>query len=465
VLVPFAPPVERTLPWLYAQCSGDWILRLDDDEVPSQALLDGLRELAADDVTHVWLPRRWLHGDGYLDAYPWVPDFQLRLTVNDPRLVRFPGVTHVPLEVAGAARYADAPLYHLDLLRPLQERLDKAAAYEQARPGLRLAGRAFNHALYVPETVSAPVAEVPAADASLIRRVLDAPVAALTGTDALRRATRAEIDALWPRGEQPLDAELVLRSAPSRLTAGERAPVVLEVHNRAATPLAPPAVQVGSRWDGGTPGIWTALPAVVGAGATETVVATVQAPPEPGRHVLELDLVQGDTRWLGRPVRAEVDVKPRVRVGVLVRDATRDHARALADAIVRSDPSLEPVFVGAPSDGYPGVPGPEVTTGLAAGSRKLRSFLTAARRVRALRRAPDALELDALVLSGLEATTLLERWTDLAAVQLAADRALPILVPQPPAARGALDRFLLGRLVRTDGVAVGVPLEEFLDRV
>ena len=27
--------VERILPWLNEQCRGDWILRLDDDELPS----------------------------------------------------------------------------------------------------------------------------------------------------------------------------------------------------------------------------------------------------------------------------------------------------------------------------------------------------------------------------------------------------------------------------------------------
>ena len=35
VRMPYEPPPERTLPWLYAQCTGDWILKLDDDEVPS----------------------------------------------------------------------------------------------------------------------------------------------------------------------------------------------------------------------------------------------------------------------------------------------------------------------------------------------------------------------------------------------------------------------------------------------
>src|SRR4051812_13963847 len=34
--------------WIQHQCSADWILRLDDDEVPSRALLDALPELMAE---------------------------------------------------------------------------------------------------------------------------------------------------------------------------------------------------------------------------------------------------------------------------------------------------------------------------------------------------------------------------------------------------------------------------------
>src|SRR5207244_2565755 len=78
-------------PWLHAQCGSDWILNLDDDEVPSGALLAHLQELLGVDVTHWWLPRRWLVGDVgmFLDEPPWVPDYQLRLYRNDPATLRF----------------------------------------------------------------------------------------------------------------------------------------------------------------------------------------------------------------------------------------------------------------------------------------------------------------------------------------------------------------------------------------
>src|SRR4051794_37653451 len=39
------PPTEspdQPIPWLFGQCSGQWILNIDDDEVPSPALLEML---------------------------------------------------------------------------------------------------------------------------------------------------------------------------------------------------------------------------------------------------------------------------------------------------------------------------------------------------------------------------------------------------------------------------------------
>ena len=471
VRVAYAPPPERLLPWLYAQCTGDWILKLDDDEVPSAALLSGLREAADPSVTHVWFPRRWLFdsADTYLDATPWVPDFQLRLSVNDSRLVRFPGVLHVPIEVAGPARYVDAPIYHLDLLRPHAERERKARDYERERPGLRAAGLAFNHAFYVPELSDAPRARTPEDDRALVAAVLEAPASEAAAQPDLPQVTREEIDAFWPRGALDYTADLTLRTAPPRLDAGERAQVELELANRGSSALQPLAVHVGSRWDGAV-GAWTALPAAVGPGETALIVASVVAPLEPGEHTLQLELVHDGVRWFGAPVELTVEVVQRRRVGILVREATRTRALPLAELVVRTVPALEPVLVGAADGGgYPTTAGPEarVTAGLEPGVRKLRSFALAARRVRALRREDDVLPVDALVLPALDATTLLERWTDVAAARLAADRGAPILLPPAPPARGLLDRLLLRRLLQTPGVRLGGEdeLPDFLSRL
>lgn len=472
VRIPYEPPPERLLPWLYAQCGGDWILKLDDDEVPSAAFLEGLRAAADPSVTHVWFPRRWLFGGAgaYLDARPWVPDFQLRLSVNDSRLVRFPGVLHVPIEVVGPARYSETPIYHLEVLRPRAERELKVRDYERERPGLRAGGLAFNHAFYLPELSDPPLAQTPAEDRVLVEAVVAAPAPAAGPPPDLPHATRDEIDALWLRRPVDYAADLTVRTAPRRLESGERAQIELALVNRGSTAILPPAVQIGSRWDGVTLGVWTSLPDAVEPGESALVVASVVAPVEPGKHILELDLVHDGVRWFGVPVALEVEVARRRKVGILVREATRTRALPLAEEIVRAAPALQPVLIGTDdAGGYATTAGPEarVTAGLAPGRRKLRSFALAARRVRALRREVDVLPVDALVLPALDATTLLERWTDLAAARLAADRGAPILLSPPPAARGLLDRLLLRRLLRTPGVRVGgeEDLADFLSRL
>src|SRR3954453_8614787 len=42
--------------WLHEQCTGDWILRLDHDELPSARLVEVLPQLTEDrEVTHYWI--------------------------------------------------------------------------------------------------------------------------------------------------------------------------------------------------------------------------------------------------------------------------------------------------------------------------------------------------------------------------------------------------------------------------
>jgi hypothetical protein len=52
---------ESVLARVFEQCSEEWILRLDGDEVVSTALTDALPELLASDLLQVHLERRWLY--------------------------------------------------------------------------------------------------------------------------------------------------------------------------------------------------------------------------------------------------------------------------------------------------------------------------------------------------------------------------------------------------------------------
>src|SRR5262249_47429676 len=57
--------LERHLGWLFAQCSGDWIMRVDGDETPSQAFLRRLPGLLRERrIQQVWTANAWLFGEG-----------------------------------------------------------------------------------------------------------------------------------------------------------------------------------------------------------------------------------------------------------------------------------------------------------------------------------------------------------------------------------------------------------------
>jgi hypothetical protein len=335
----YAEPVDRPLPWLHAECRGDWVLTVDDDEIPSAGLLAELRALvAAPDVTHYWLPRRWLWPDAtsYLAESPWRPDYQARLVANDARLLRFPNETHRPIEVLGPGRYLEHGLYHADcIVNALERRKAKAAKYERLRPGKRLAGRPLNHAFYLPEQrPDARTAPVAPEDAALIARVLEAADAAErahVAPPAVPAATREEIDRHWwgrTLGEGAYRARLTLVAADETLTVGEQRTVDVRVENLGDTTWpwgkdAEPEIRLAYRWygaDGGAvvrDGLRTPFPADVPPGASALVPVHVVAPALAGPFRLVVDLVHEHVRWFECGVESEVRVVPAERVAVL----------------------------------------------------------------------------------------------------------------------------------------------------
>ena len=155
LLVPFPGNFGAMYGWLRTQCSGRWILQLDLDEIPAAGLAEEVvATIEAGDVTHAWLPRRWLHPDAstWLAQWPWRPDYALRLVRNDPALLRFPGLLHCTVRALGPCRYLRCALYHADLLlTDRRAREHKLAEYEREMPGFVIDGRPLNEAYYLPE--------------------------------------------------------------------------------------------------------------------------------------------------------------------------------------------------------------------------------------------------------------------------------------------------------------------------
>jgi hypothetical protein len=328
LVVPFPGVFSRLYAWLVSECAGSWILQLDHDEVPARGFAAEVREtIAAGDVTHGWVRRRWLYPDRehYLAQWPWRPDYLPRLLRNDPALLRFPALVHGIVSVLGPRRYLREPLYHADLLlTDAAARERKCAAYEAALPGLVIDGRSTNEAYYLPERQAGlRLAPVPAQDAAAVGALLDADAPAPGGRPAVtvEHRTLAEItlrDENRVLHDDDYRAALTLLEDDLRLVCGEWRTFDVEVANLGTTPWpggmeARPQIRLAQRWreagGGLREGARTGLPAPLQPGARMVVPLEVLGPAAPGTHEIEIDLVHEEVRWFGAPIHARLDVR------------------------------------------------------------------------------------------------------------------------------------------------------------
>jgi hypothetical protein len=353
----YREPVDRPLRWLFSLCRGDWILNLDDDEIPAAELLQAVPALVgAPDVTHYWLLRRWLWPDqgSWIAEHPWSTDYQLRLVRNDPLLLRFPSETHRPLEALGPHRFLRLPLYHADLLlKPLAEREAKARRYEGLRPGKRVAGGPLNHVFHLPERRPGLRTEpLPEADRELVRAVLDATAVGSEPRVAVTRSSTEEIDQLWAGRETEHEARLELLDEPERLLEAEQRTFDVRVQNLGSVvwpwgERGEPEVRLSYQWldrDGNVLeyGLRTPFPADLGPGGSQVVPVHVLAPSRAGRYRLRFDLVHEHVAWFGCGVEREVEVAQTLRVALLGDEAAVE--RTLAE-LAEEAPEFEPTVL------------------------------------------------------------------------------------------------------------------------
>jgi hypothetical protein len=349
VLFPHCAPSDRPIAWLHGLCSGEWIFNIDDDEVPSRALLAELPALArSTDVTHAWIARRWLYPDTatFIDEAPWCTEYQLRLVRSDPRSLQFSDEFHRPIVCDGPMRFVEAPLWHLDTaVNSREQRLAKAVAYERARPGMRVGAFSHNTGFYVPELRGdLLLAPVPPDDVCLIEGVLAARAPA-GGAGSVEHAGRAQIDGAWPGEPHPsslYDARIELVPPPGPLVAGVRQTITARLTNLGDRPWPRGgAITVGVRWDGATEGVRSSLPARVAPGATIALPVHVDPPAGAHTRLLEVDLVHEHVRWFGKTTRLTVEVTPRRQVAIVGSGEPLDEVlRALLLV-----PAVEPVIL------------------------------------------------------------------------------------------------------------------------
>ena len=327
----FEWPPARYIAWIHHQCSADWILRLDDDELPGQDLLDALPALV-EDRRHscIWLPRRHLFPDldRYLASHPWSPDYQARLVRNVPGLWRFDGRAHHAAEVLGEhRREPGAAVYHLRYACTTEERrVATVESFERALPGQMTEAYPVN-ALYLPERWSGVrTVGVPEPDRDLIAAVAVPARAPERPAPPHALAAVADVDRFnmsRPIGEDAYAAEIRILPARPALFAGALAYVETSVRNLGREHLPPahqaaPLIRLAYRWlsaDGAERvvpnGLRTPFEETVPPGQETVVMLAVAAPEAPGDYVLEVDVVHELVRWFGAAARMPVTVEPR----------------------------------------------------------------------------------------------------------------------------------------------------------
>jgi len=325
----FCVSVERAMAWGHAQCRGEWVLRIDGDEVASPALIRALPQLIAQrDAIQYHIPRRWLFPDAgrWLNELPWFPDYQNRLVRNDATLW-FHGLTHSGAYQALPARYIETPIYHLDILLLSQAELAaKNRRREANRPGILAPGGGSVVRFYMPERYARLEPDpVPADDLAAIRAVLDAVDVPQHVSRPVPLAGRDEIDRWWnwrqpPPGAYRARLEIIERD--HRMTAGDGRMIHLRITNLGVETWPwgleqRPEIRISYRWlnrDGTLrvpEGLRTPFPCSVRPGEQVIVPVGVVAPDEPGDFILEFDLVHELVRWFDCPLRINMAVLPK----------------------------------------------------------------------------------------------------------------------------------------------------------
>ena len=320
------PTIEPGLAWMFQQCTEEWILRLDGDEVASTALTDALPRLIASDLLQVHVERRWLFPDSkrFIHQDPWWPDYQTRLLRNTPIALQVVGKIHGGMIHVHPSRFVDLPIYHLErLLVDKTERASKTDDYEGMSPGLLLPnGRGINETYYYPERQGAlQLSPVPSEDLERIESVLEASTSGEQSPSiGLPAASRATLGRVWDRREVLAGAYRakleLLKPLPKSARARSVLPAVILVANLGdeTWPFGSgePAIRLSYRWFDGAgqtiDGHRTEFPHSMPPGEETIVPLQVRVPDTPGSYELHIDIVHESVRWFDAPIVAHMDV-------------------------------------------------------------------------------------------------------------------------------------------------------------
>ncbi len=226
---------EQYLPWLHSLCSGEWVFRIDGDEVPSAALVDVLGALpGAEDVLQYRLPRRWWSVVPTTGSLKTRGRLTTRSGSSETTLGRFAFAARSTstAESLLPARYIETPVYHLALLvTSIEERERRVGRYE----ALPAAGPIDNATVYLPERLDAPhTAETPPEDITLIRRALAGRASANTEVDVVDvpLADALRLSPLRALAPEAYDVEIEVLEEELLVIAGTACELAVRLRNR-----------------------------------------------------------------------------------------------------------------------------------------------------------------------------------------------------------------------------------------
>lgn len=297
---------------LQARCSADWVLHLDADEFPSDALFDEPAWLQADGPGFA-TPRRWLcDPQRWLNDWPWWPDAEprlLRRTTSPTEL----GATPLPI--------LDAGLWVTTLLdQTLDERERRALQRDVVELGGPTTLRTPEVLRLLPERLpTARTAPIPAGERRAVEALLDGR---RPRSPFGRRWTgQANAAAPWLHGEPgtpgaEVAVEVLDPSWHPRLHQQGR--LLIALTNRGTTPWSSagpddaPRHLASYHWhlsDGRVvEGVRTDLPGTIAPGDRVVVELRVEPPPVAGPATLQIRVVQERVRWLDGEARHDVQV-------------------------------------------------------------------------------------------------------------------------------------------------------------
>lgn len=129
---------ESAIPIIAAACHTDWVLRFDDDETGTPALLEWLKQEVWEQngVGVYHFPRAWLWGDEqhFITSAPLWTDKQARLTRRE-LLAGWGNHVHAGAPASAGIDVPAAMLHYKLLVRSFSERQETARLYDALEPG------------------------------------------------------------------------------------------------------------------------------------------------------------------------------------------------------------------------------------------------------------------------------------------------------------------------------------------